>query len=159
PRLSVRSTRSLLSAARSRSSTRIGEAHRRLRLARVHRPRAGVRQRGRGSLRRAGAHHQDRLERPEPLSRLPPPSPGLPPDAVLEKRLAELKKQKGKENSTLEDVKKPLGVAYREMLAEVNGTLTDLKKHFPDYAGHGYELAGFVWFQGWNDMINPDYTA
>src|SRR5262245_42954513 len=28
-----------------------------------------------------------------------------------------------------------------------------------NYAGQGYELAGFVWFQGWNDMINAEYTA
>src|SRR5689334_6451182 len=88
-----------------------------------------------------------------------PPSAGLPSEAVLEKMLADLKKQKGKENSSLEDVKKPFGAAYRDMLAEVNGTLADLKKHFPDYAGQSYELAGFVWFQGWNDMINTDATA
>src|SRR5947207_4805662 len=34
-----------------------------------------------------------------------PPSAGLPADAVLEKMLADLKKQKGKENATLDDVK------------------------------------------------------
>jgi alpha-galactosidase len=78
---------------------------------------------------------------------------------VLEKMLADLKKQKGKENSTLEDVKKPFGKSYCEMLDEVNGTLADLKKHFPAYDSRGYELAGFVWFQGWNDMINADATA
>jgi hypothetical protein len=88
-----------------------------------------------------------------------PPGAGLPADAVLENMLADLKKQKGKENATLDDVKKPFGASYREMLAEVNTTLADLKKHFPDYAGQGYEIAGFVWFQGWNDMINADYTA
>ncbi len=88
-----------------------------------------------------------------------PPSAGLPADAVLEKMLADLKKQKGKENSTLDDVKKPFGASYREMLAEVNTTLADLKKHFPDLAGREYELAGFVWFQGWNDMISADSTA
>jgi hypothetical protein len=88
-----------------------------------------------------------------------PPSAGLPADAVLEKMLADLRKQKGKENATLDDVKKPFGAAYRDMLAEVNGTLADLKKHFPDYAGQGYEIAGFAWFQGWNDMINADATA
>ena len=88
-----------------------------------------------------------------------PPSAGLPADAVLEKMLADLKKQKGKENATPDDVKKPFGAAYRDMLAEVNGTLADLKKHFPDYAGQGYEIAGFAWFQGWNDMINADATA
>jgi hypothetical protein len=88
-----------------------------------------------------------------------PPAAGMPADAVLEKMLADLKKQKGKENATLDDVKKPFGAAYRDMLSEVNGTLADLKKHFPEYAGRGYEIAGFVWFQGWNDMINADYTA
>jgi alpha-galactosidase len=88
-----------------------------------------------------------------------PPSAGLPPDAVLEKLLADLRKQKGKPDATLDDVRKPFGASYRAMLAEVNGTLADLKKHFPGYAGQGYELAGFVWFQGWNDMISPDATA
>jgi alpha-galactosidase len=88
-----------------------------------------------------------------------PPSAKLPADAVLEKILADLKKQKGKENATLDDVKKPFGAAYRDMLAEVNDTLADLKKHFPDYKGQGVEIAGFVWLQGWNDMISADYTA
>src|SRR5271170_6344502 len=34
-----------------------------------------------------------------------PPAAGLPADAVLEKMLTDLKKQKGKENATLDDVK------------------------------------------------------
>ena len=45
------------------------------------------------------------------------------------------------------------------MLQEVSDTLENLGQHFPEYHGQGYEIAGFVWFQGWNDMINPDYTA
>src|SRR5262249_12252134 len=61
--------------------------------------------------------------------------------------------------TTLEEVKKPFGASYRAMLEEVNGTLADLKASFPEYAGQGYEIAGFVWFQGWNDMINATYTA
>jgi alpha-galactosidase len=89
-----------------------------------------------------------------------PPSAGLPADKVLEKMLADLKKRKGNENATLDDVKKPFGASYRAMLEEVNGTLADLKKLFPEYeVGQGYELAGFVWFQGWNDMISADATA
>lgn len=87
------------------------------------------------------------------------PSAGLPADAILEKMLDNLKKQKGKENSTLDDVKKTFGASYREMLAEVTGTLANLKKYIPDYADQGYELAGFVWFQGWNDMIDANATA
>ena len=45
------------------------------------------------------------------------------------------------------------------MLDEVNGTLSEMGDHFPALAGRDYELAGFVWFQGWNDMIDPDATA
>jgi alpha-galactosidase len=86
-----------------------------------------------------------------------PPGAGLPPPEVLDKMLAELRKRNP--DATLDDVKKPFGASYRAMLDEANGTLADLKKHFPDYGGQGYELAGFIWFQGWNDMINADYTA
>jgi alpha-galactosidase len=62
-------------------------------------------------------------------------------------------------DATLDDVKKPFGLSYRLMLEEVSSTLANLKTHFPDYQGQGYELAGFIWFQGWNDMVNADYTA
>jgi alpha-galactosidase len=86
-----------------------------------------------------------------------PPSAGLPPMAVLEKMLAELRKRKP--GATLEDVKATFGASYRAMLQEVRETLADLKKHFPGYAGQGHELAGFVWFQGWNDMIDATATG
>jgi len=85
------------------------------------------------------------------------PSAGLPKDEVLEKMLAEQKKKKPE--TTIDDIKKPFGAAYRDMLTEINDTLTNLKKHFPGYADQGYELAGFIWLQGWNDMINAEYTA
>ena len=48
-----------------------------------------------------------------------------------------------------------VGPYYTRMLAEVREALAGLKTHFPDYDGRGYELAGFVWFQGWNDMCTP----
>ena len=55
-----------------------------------------------------------------------------------------------------------VGPYYTKMLAEVREVLGDIKKHFPDYDGRGYELAGLVWFQGWNDMCTkpaiPEYT-
>ena len=54
------------------------------------------------------------------------------------------------------------GPYYTKMIAQVRDTLKNLKKHFPDYAAQGYEIAGFVWFQGWNDMCTkeaiPQYT-
>jgi len=85
------------------------------------------------------------------------PSAGLPPAAVLEKMLADQKKSKP--DKTLDDIKKPFGASYREMMDEVEKTLANLKTHFPSYAGERAELAGFIWFQGWNDMISPDATA
>jgi alpha-galactosidase len=86
-----------------------------------------------------------------------PPAAGLPPQAVLDQMLAELRQRQP--DARPEDVQKTFGASYRAMLAEVNDTLSNLKGHFPDYAGQGWELAGFVWFQGWNDMIRPEYTA
>jgi len=50
------------------------------------------------------------------------------------------------------------GHFWREMVEHVNGVLTDPKKHHPEYdPGQGYEIAGFVWFQGFNDQFNPEY--
>lgn len=85
------------------------------------------------------------------------PGAGLPAAKVLGKMVDDLKKRMP--NATLEDVKKQFGSSYREMILEVNETLTNLKTHFPEYKGQGYEIAGFIWFQGWNDMINADATA
>ena len=50
------------------------------------------------------------------------------------------------------------GHFWREMVEHVNGVLADPMKHHPDYdPGQGYEIAGFVWFQGFNDQFNPEY--
>jgi len=85
------------------------------------------------------------------------PRAGLPAAAVLEKLLAEQRTREPK--AAMEDVTKQFGAAYRAMLDEVKGTLDNLKTLFPSYAGQGYEIAGIVWFQGWNDMIDSGGTA
>jgi alpha-galactosidase len=85
------------------------------------------------------------------------PSAGLPSKQVLEKMLANL--QKRKPDATLKDVESLFGATYRDMLKEVRVTLDNLKHYVPGYAGQGYEIAGFVWFQGWNDMIDAEATA
>lgn len=86
-----------------------------------------------------------------------PPSAGLPDDKVLDKLLTNLRKRK--KDATLDDVKATFGATYRDMLKEIHSTLDNLQAEFPQYHGQGYELAGFVWFQGWNDMIDPTATA
>jgi hypothetical protein len=47
------------------------------------------------------------------------------------------------------------GPYYTKMLAEIHEALDNLKTDFPAYDGGGYELAGFVWYQGWNDGCEP----
>lgn len=47
------------------------------------------------------------------------------------------------------------GVNYRLMIDHVKAVTGDIKRVIPDYdPSQGYELAGFVWFQGWNDMVD-----
>lgn len=48
-----------------------------------------------------------------------------------------------------------VGPYYTKMLADVRLALAHLKTDFPAYEGQGYELAGFVWYQGWNDGVDP----
>ena len=48
-----------------------------------------------------------------------------------------------------------VGPYYLKMVAEVRAALANLKKDFPAYDGSPVELAGFVWYQGWNDGVNP----
>jgi alpha-galactosidase len=86
------------------------------------------------------------------------PSSGLPPQEVLERERKELLKFNAK--ATLADVERTYGALYRQMLKEVRETLANLGEHFPGYRGQGFEIAGFVYFSGWNDMIeaNPFYA-
>jgi len=47
------------------------------------------------------------------------------------------------------------GRYYRLMMAHVKEVLADIQRVYPDYdPEQGHELAGFVWFQGWNDMVD-----
>lgn len=50
--------------------------------------------------------------------------------------------------------KREPGKYYNLMMEHVKNVLADPKKVYPGYnPEEGYELAGFVWFQGWNDMF------
>lgn len=52
------------------------------------------------------------------------------------------------------------GVFYRQMIEHVRTVLADIPRVVPDYKPEdGYELAGFVWFQGWNDMVDSGTYA
>ena len=47
------------------------------------------------------------------------------------------------------------GIFYRHMIEHIQMVLKDIKRVDPDYdPKQGYKLSGFVWFQGFNDMID-----
>ena len=82
-----------------------------------------------------------------------PPSSGKGDfDAEWLAKTAERKQWKG-DPATL------IGHNYRDLVRLTHETLADLKTHFPDYDGSGFEISGFVWFQGWNDMLDAAHHS
>ena len=58
----------------------------------------------------------------------------------------------------VEEIKQNVGQFYNMMNEHVHEVLNNLKDNHPDYdAKAGYEIAGFVWFQGFNDQFAPEY--
>ena len=86
-----------------------------------------------------------------------PPSAGLPPAEVLAKDLENA--QKRHPERTAEEIEASYGHFYRESIRMVKETLADPGSVDASLAGRKVELRGFVWFQGWNDMINDAYTS
>ena len=87
-----------------------------------------------------------------------PPGADAPSDEALKPELERAKKKNP--DATLADVRAPYGKAYRDMINHVGDVLGTLEKHFPKYdKKRGCELAGFVWFQGWNDMVDSEQSA
>lgn len=82
-------------------------------------------------------------------------SPSAGPYVFNDTQLAQFQKQ-GKDIGAIKAAKeKETGVYYRLMIEHVRKVLGDLKRVVPSYdAAQGYELAGFAWFQGWNDMVD-----
>ncbi len=48
-----------------------------------------------------------------------------------------------------------VGPCYLKMIAEIREALANVNKDFPAYDGSPVELTGFIWYQGWNDGVNP----
>ncbi len=58
-------------------------------------------------------------------------------------------------NQWLAEKKQETGRFYRYMVEHVKRVLADPKRVCPAYdAAQGYEIAGFVWLQGFNDMVD-----
>ena len=50
------------------------------------------------------------------------------------------------------DQRREIGHNYRLMIEHIGSALERIDEIVPGYAGQGFELAGFAWFQGWNDF-------
>ncbi|HXH60954.1 MAG TPA: sialate O-acetylesterase [Fimbriimonadaceae bacterium] len=61
------------------------------------------------------------------------------------------------ENKTVEEVKQTHGEFYDLMVKEIDDALANIKQNHPAYQGQGYQIKGFVWFQGFNDQFGPGY--
>ena len=82
-----------------------------------------------------------------------PPSAG--PYEFSEAQLAQMQKQ-GKDIAAEKAAKaKETGRFYRYMVEHVKKVLADPKRVCPAYdPAAGHEIAGFVWFQGFNDLVD-----
>jgi alpha-galactosidase len=94
-----------------------------------------------------------------------PPSAGFPAGTELDKELKQAQErvtknnEKNKKNDplpTMDDIKKPYGSSYRDMMAEAKNVMDNFATLFPALKGRKLEMAGFVWFQGWNDQYGAE---
>lgn len=84
-----------------------------------------------------------------------PPSAG--PYPFNETQLANFKRRGADIEKIKADKANETGRYYRMMIEHVHKVLGDVKRVCPVYDERaGYELSGFVWFQGWNDMCDGD---
>ncbi len=92
-----------------------------------------------------------------------PPSAGMPSEEKLAEELAKAQKRVTDRNEknnksdplpTMDEIKDVYGSSYRNMISEVTETLANAGRLFPKLKGKSPEMAGFVWFQGWNDQYD-----
>ncbi len=96
------------------------------------------------------------------------PSAGYPSDATLQKELEgaqnRVKADNEKHNRqnplpTMEEIKGVYGSSYRNMMTEVKDVFENYETMFPALKGKKLEVAGFFWFQGFNDQFGDNAPA
>ena len=90
-----------------------------------------------------------------------PPSAGFPSEEKLQAELTKaqarvtaLNKRNKKSDPlpTMADIKKRYGALYRQIISDYKKVTENAGAWFPEVKGRKPVLAGFVWFQGWNDQ-------
>ncbi len=85
-------------------------------------------------------------------------SPSSGPYKPFEQELKKLAEKftKAEREKWHEEKQTKTGLCYRLMIKHVKQVLADPKRIYPAYdADAGYEIAGFAWFQGFNDLVGP----
>lgn len=60
----------------------------------------------------------------------------------------------------VDEIRENVGLNYRMMNEAIKEVLNNLKDNHPAYDEEaGYKIAGFVWFQGYNDQFSPEYRG
>lgn len=81
--------------------------------------------------------------------------PGAGAEPINDYILSEWRKRGLDVDEESAKVRRNGGVFYRHMIEHVRMVLADIKRVVPTYEPRqGYKLAGFVWFQGWNDLVD-----
>lgn len=81
--------------------------------------------------------------------------PGAGPETFSDFIVSQWKQRNLDVDKESEKIRKNGGVFYRHMIEHVRKVLADIKRVVPEYdPKQGYELAGFIWFQGFNDLID-----
>jgi hypothetical protein len=66
--------------------------------------------------------------------------------------------EKQKADAKADQIRKNASLNYRMMNEAIAKVLANLKDNHPDYNSNiGHEMAGFVWFQGFNDQFSPEF--
>lgn len=82
-------------------------------------------------------------------------SPSAGPSEFSDEQIENLKKRDKDVEQAKADRKKATGHYFRLTVDHVREVLSNIKRVYPSYdAEQGHELAGLVWFQGWNDMVD-----
>ncbi|MEE2935905.1 MAG: sialate O-acetylesterase [Planctomycetota bacterium] len=66
--------------------------------------------------------------------------------------------EKEQASDKVDEIKENVGLNYRMMNEAIRKVLDNLAENHPAYdADAGYEISGFVWFQGFNDQFSPEF--
>ena len=66
--------------------------------------------------------------------------------------------EKEKSGDKTEEIAKNAGLNYRMMNESIHEVLANIGEYHPEYDPEaGYEISGFVWFQGYNDQFSDEF--